>query len=88
MTRREKSACSPELTRATSAHATAGSNSIMSERARPIMLPALDRTLTIVTQRPPMRSPASVIAAGYLRERLVSLHRAGILRGELLTGTR
>lgn len=56
--------------------------------ARPIMLPALDRTLTIVTQRPPMRSPASVIAAGYLRERLVSLHRAGILRGELLTGAR
>ncbi len=52
--------------------------------ARPIMVPALDRTLTIVTQRPPLRSGAVEIAASYLRDRLVDLHRAGILRGELL----
>ncbi|GGE28685.1 transcriptional regulator, LysR family [Gemmobacter megaterium] len=54
--------------------------------ARPIALPALDRTLTIVTQRPEHRTHATEIAAGFLRERLTSLYRAGILRGTLLQG--
>lgn len=52
--------------------------------ARPIKLPTLDRTLTIVTQRPEHRSKATGIVVGYLRERLNALHRAGILRGTLL----
>lgn len=53
--------------------------------ARPITLPALDRTLTIVTQRPPHCTQATRIAAAFLRERLTSLHRSGILRGSILT---
>lgn len=53
--------------------------------ARPIILPVLDRTLTIVTQRPPHFTPATAIAAAFLRDRLNSLHRAGILRGTLVT---
>ncbi|MCB1395646.1 MAG: LysR family transcriptional regulator [Rhodobacter sp.] len=56
--------------------------------ARPIMVPALDRTLTIVTQRPEHRTNAVIIATGYLRDRLHALLRAGILRGELLIASR
>jgi hypothetical protein len=53
--------------------------------ARPILLPALDRTLTIATQRPPYCTQATWIAAAFLRERLTSLHRSGSLRGKILT---
>ncbi|MCB1410859.1 MAG: LysR family transcriptional regulator [Rhodobacter sp.] len=52
--------------------------------ARPIAVPALDRTLTIVTQRPEHRTPAAATVRRYLQDRLGALHRAGILRGTML----